>query len=137
MKLLKNQRGQLLIIYLTTLFAGGSTLALGVLATGKTIKEIEKSVKVHVVDEQRQQQTLALLEQWQDEGEVLQEEYKKQRESLLELLRVHDADQSAFRSKIDEILKIDQQTSNRMLDIQYGMREKMTPEEWSKVFAAG
>lgn len=48
------QRGQLLIIYLTTLFMSGS-IALGLLATGKSIKELNKSVKTHVVAPSRQQ----------------------------------------------------------------------------------
>ena len=67
---MKKQRGQLLIIYLTTLFIGGSSVALGVLATGQSIKQIEKNVKTHVLDPSKQQQSLALLKQWKDEGKA-------------------------------------------------------------------
>jgi len=134
MKSLRKQSGQLLIIYLTTLFVGGSTLTLGVLATGQPVKELEKSVKAHVVDKERQQQALLLLGQWQDEGKALKKEYQKQRDSLLELLKQHDADRLAFESAVDKILKMDQKTSTRMLDIQYGLRDTLTQEEWSKVF---
>jgi hypothetical protein len=134
MKSLRKQSGQLLIIYLTTLFVGGSTLTLGVLATGQPVKELEKNVKAHVVDKERQQQALLLLGQWQDEGKALKKEYQKQRDSLLELLKQHDADRLAFESAVDKILKMDQKTSTRMLDIQYGLRDTLTQEEWSKVF---
>lgn len=135
MKLFRKQRGQLLIIYLTTLFAGGSTLALGMLATGKTIKEFEKSVKSHVQDDSRQKKSLELLEQWEDEGKALKKEYKEQRETLLDLVKEHDSEKSAFNSVINEILTMDQQTSKRLLDIQYEMREHITAEEWGIIFS--
>jgi len=132
----KKQRGQLLIIYLTTLFVGGSSVALGVLATGMSIKEIEKSVKSHVQDESRQKISLELLEQWEDEGKTLKKEYKEQRETLLDLIKKHDSEKSAFNSTINKILTMDQQTTKRLLDIQYELRQNMTAEEWSKVFKA-
>ena len=135
MKSLKKQRGQLLIIYLTTMFIGGSSVALGVLATGNTINDIEKGVKTHVLDTTRQKQSLALLEQWEDEGKAQKEKYKEQREILLSLIKKHDTDNAAFKRAIDEILTMDQQTSKQLLDIQYNLRKSMTPKEWAKVFS--
>lgn len=129
------QHGQILIIYLTTMFAGGSSVALGVIATGMTINDIEKSVKTYVQDQSRQQQSLVLLEQWEDEGKALKKIYKKQRETLLDLIKKHDADKAAFDTVINEILTMDQQTSRRLLDIQYDLRQNLTAEEWSKVFS--
>lgn len=135
MKTVIRQRGQVLIIYLTTLFVGGSSLALGLVATGKSLKEIEKSVKVHVQDVSRQQQSLLLLEQWEKEGKALRKEYQKQRETILGLIKKHDAEKSAFKSTIDKMLNMDQQTSKRLLDIQYDLRKNMTAGEWGNVFS--
>ena len=129
------QQGQVLIIYLTTMFVGGSSVALGVVATGMAIKDIEKSVKTHVQDQSRQQQSLALLEQWEDEGKALKKEYKKQRETLMDLVKNHEADKAAFDAVISEILTMDQQVSKRLLDIQYDLRQSITAEEWAKVFS--
>lgn len=127
------QQGQVLIIFLTTLFVGGSSVALGVIATGKTLKEFEKGVETHVQDEARQQQVLELLEQWEDEGKALKKEYKKQRESLLDLFKNHSAATAEFDSVINELVTMDQQTTERMLDILYELRQQMTAEEWAKV----
>ena len=131
------QRGQILIIYLTTMFVGGSSVALGVLATGKTIKELEKGVKVHVLDSTKQQQSLALLERWEDEGKALKKEYKEQRKVLVGLIKKYDTNMSYFTAKSNELLEMDQRAANRLLDIQYDLRKNMTREEWNKVFSGG
>ena len=130
-----NQRGQILIIFLTALFVGGSSLALGVVATGKDLKEINKSVKVHVQEPSRQQKSLVLLEQWKDEAKERKKDYKKQRKALVELFMNHDADKAAFKPTMDELLDFDNRASERLLDIQYGLRKNMTREEWDKVFS--
>lgn len=135
MNIFNRQRGQILIIYLTTLFIGGSSVALGVLATGNTIDDIEKGVKTHVLDTTRQKQSLALLEQREDEGKVQKEKYKEQRETLLSLIKKHDTDKTAFKHAINEILTMDQQTSKRLLDIQYSLRDNLTPKEWQEIFS--
>ena len=135
MKGLKKQSGQLLIIYLTTLFIGGSSVALGVLATGNSINDIEKGVKTHVLDTTRQKQSLALLEQWENKGKAQKKKYKKQRETLLSIIKEHDTDKAAFKRVINEILTMDKQTSKQLLDIQYNLRKNMTSKEWAKIFS--
>ena len=135
MKNFKKQRGQLLIIYLTTLFIGGSSVALGVLATGKPIKQIEKDIKTHVLDSSKQQQSLVLLRQWKDEGKVQKKKYKAQRKELLSLIKKHDSNKASFKLIIDDILKVDQQSSKRLLDIQYELRDNITEKEWKKIFS--
>ena len=130
------QSGQILIIYLTTLFVGGSSVVLGTLATGKPIKEIEKSIKTHITEPSRQQQLLTLLKQWKVEGKQQQKLYSKQRKTLLGLIKNHAADTSAFKSKTVELLDMDKRTAKRLLDIQYGLRENMTREEWDKIFSS-
>lgn len=127
------QRGQLLIIYLTTLFMSGS-IALGLLATGKSIKELNKSVKTHVVAPSRQQKSLTLLKQWKDEGEIQKKAYKKQRESLLDLIKKHDVNNAAFKATINSMIKMDKENTKRLLDIQYGLRQHIKPGEWNKIF---
>ena len=128
------QRGQILIIYLTSLFIGGSSLAVGMLATGKTIKDLEKGVKSHVTEPERQEKALSLLEQWGKEGKQLQKTYKAQRETLLDLIKQYDAEKSSFQSSIREAVTTDSSTSKRLLDIQYALRENMTKKEWDRVF---
>ncbi|MCK5386265.1 MAG: hypothetical protein KAJ39_03705 [Gammaproteobacteria bacterium] len=127
------QRGQLLIIYLTTLFMSGS-IALGLLATGKSIKELNKSVKTHVVAPSRQQKSLTLLKQWKDEGEIQKKAYKKQRETLLDLIKKHDVNNAAFKAAINSMIKMDKENTKRLLDIQYGLRQHIKPGEWNKIF---
>lgn len=135
MNIFHKQRGQILIIYLTTLFLGGSSLTLGVLATGKSLKDLEKDVKTNVLDPARQQQSLALLEQWKDEGKAIKKEYKEQRKTLTGLIKKYDTNESGFTSTINELLEMDKRVGKRLLDIQYNLRETMTREEWSKVFS--
>ena len=127
------QRGQLLIIYLTTLFMSGS-IALGLLATGKSIKELNKSVKTHVVAPSRQQKSLTLLKQWKDEGQIQKKAYKKQRETLLDLIKKHDVNNAAFKATINSMIKMDKENTKRLLDIQYGLRQHIKPGEWNKIF---
>ena len=127
------QRGQLLIIYLTTLFMSGS-IALGFLATGKSIKELNKSVKTHVVAPSRQQKSLTLLKQWKDEGQIQKKAYKKQRETLLDLIKKHDVNNAAFKATINSMIKMDKENTKRLLDIQYGLRQHIKPGEWNKIF---
>ena len=131
------QRGQILIIYLSTLFVGGASLAVGVLATGSPIKDIQKNVKIHVSDKARQESTLALLEQWEDQAKEQKKVYKQQRETLLDLIKAHDSDKTEFNSTINDILAVDEDTSRRVLDIQYELRQHMTADEWAKVFESG
>lgn len=130
-----DQRGQALIILMATLFWGGSSLALGVATTGMTLKEIEKRVKTYVEDTSKQQQSLALLKQWKKEGKAVVKQYNKNRIVLLKQMNRHDADREELESAAKEILDMDQQTSNRILDIQYSLRENMTKAEWEKVFS--
>lgn len=127
------QRGQLLIIYLTTLFMSGS-IALGLLATGKSIKELNESVKTHVVAPSRQQKSLTLLKQWKDEGEIQKKAYKKQRGTLLDLIKKHDVNNAAFKAAINSMIKMDKENTKRLLDIQYGLRQHIKPGEWNKIF---
>lgn len=130
-----NQRGQALIILVTTLFLGGSSLALGVAATGKNLKEIEKSVKLHVQDTEKQQQSLNLIKQWKKEGKAVVKQYNKKRIALLKQLNKHDANRADLESAASELLELDQQTAKRILDIQYSLRENTTKQEWESIFS--
>lgn len=135
MKNIFKQRGQILIIYLTTLFVGGSSLALGILATGKPIKELEKGVKAHVLDSDRQIQSLALLDKWNDQGESLRQEYQQQRERLLDLIKDHDAKLSSFETEMKQLLAMDESTATTLLDIQYELRNSLTRSEWKNIMS--
>jgi len=130
-----NQRGQALIILVTTLFLGGSSLALGVATTGKTLKEIEKSIKLHVQDTAKQQQSLSLIKQWKKEGKAVLKQYNKKRLALLKQLNRHDASRADLESATRDLLDLDQQTSERILDIKFSLRKNMTKQEWESVFA--
>ncbi len=135
MTLSKYQRGQILIIYLSTLFVGGSTIALGLLSTGKPLDDLVKNVKVRVSDNERQQQVLDLLEQWKDEGKEKQKVYREQREQLLDLVKDHAATRVQFDNQLEQLLAMDTAAAKRLLDIQYGLRENLTETEWNKILA--
>lgn len=135
MKQFSSQYGQVLIIYLTTLFVGGSSLALGIVATGKSINDLEKSVTVHVLDMERQNRALALLEEWNDEGKSLRKAYTSQRERLFSLIKDHNTSESAFNKEMNQLLAMDKSASDRLLDIQYRLRNNMTSSEWDRVMS--
>lgn len=130
-----NQRGQVLIILVTTLFLGGSSLALGVAATGKNLKEIEKSIKLKVQDIEKQQQSLNLIKQWKKEGKVVVKQYNKRRVVLLKQLNRHDANRTDLETAARALLDLDHQASKRILDVQFSLRENMTKQEWENVFS--
>jgi DNA-binding transcriptional MerR regulator len=130
-----NQRGQVLIILMTSLFLGGSSLALGVATTGMTLKDIEKSIKIHVQDTSKQQQSLALLKQWKKEGKTLNKQFNKKRVNLLKLMNLHGANRADLELATKEILDIDQQASKRILDINFELRGTMTKQEWESIFS--
>ena len=134
MRLKELQRGQVLIIYLSTLFIGGSSLALGMVATGKSIKDLEKAVQQHVSDAAKQNNALELLQQWSKEGKARRDDYKDQRKALISIIEKYDADQTDFKNRITELLEMDNQTAARLLDIQYQLRDNLTAQEWQKVF---
>ncbi len=129
------QRGQILIIYLTSLFVGGSSLALGVLSTGKSLDELVESVEAHVATADRQQTVLKLLDRWQTEGEQQQEAYRDRRERLLELIEDHAASRAQFDDEIDRLLAMDAANTKRLLDIQDSLRKDLNEAEWKLVFA--
>lgn len=136
--MLTRQYGQLLIIYLTTLFiSGGASLAIGRLATGMTLKDLAKQIKLHVSDPARQQSSKAVLKQWKAEGNALKKEYKEQRETLLDLIKNHGATKSEYDTVINDILTKDQQYSERFLDIQFELRKHIEADEWKNIFASG
>ena len=132
----RRQYGQVLIIYLTTLFIGGSSLVLGVVATGKDTNELEKAVKITVTDSERQSKALGLLSQWEKQGKVVNEQYMKQRKHLAKLIQDHGSKRKQFNSARDEILVMDKNTSKQLLDIQYALRKTMTHKEWDGIFSA-
>jgi hypothetical protein len=131
----RSQYGQVLIIYLTTLFIGGSSLVLGMVATGKSTKELEKGVKATITDPGRQKHVLDLLEQWEDQGESVHKEYVIKRKALANLITHYGSKKQQFNSIRDELLVMDDQTSKQLLDIQYSLRKAMTRKEWDAVFA--
>ena len=129
------QKGQILIIYLTTLFVGGSSLALGIFSTGKPLDDLIKDVKVHVTDSERQLKALELLNQWNEEGEEKQKVYREQRERLLDLVKDHASTRAQFDAEIEQLLVMDAENAKRLLDIQYALRNSMTESEWNQVLA--
>ncbi len=133
MKALSRQRGQLLIIYLSTLFIGGSSLALGLLSTGKPLDDLVEAIETMVPAGDRQTRTLRLLDQWGEEGEARQEDYQQQRERLLELLEDHATSRTQFESEIELLLETDKSTASLLLDIQYELRENLTAAEWQQL----
>ena len=135
MKSLSRQRGQLLIIYLSTLFVGGSSLALGILSTGKPMDDLVEAVETMVPAGDRQARTLQLLDQWGEEGEARQSIYREQRERLLELLQDHAASRAQFLAEIDRLLETDSSTATQLLDMQYQLRENLTESEWQQVMS--
>ena len=130
------QSGQILIIYLTTLFVGGSSLAVGVIAAGKSIDDLMKSAEVVIADSDREKQAMDLFNQWQEEGKSIKEDYSGQRERLLSLIKDHSAKKESFETEIEQLLAFDQSASQRILDIQYELRKTMTKSEWDKVMSS-
>ena len=130
-----NQRGQTLIIIMTALFLGGSSLALGVATTGKTLKEIEKSIKSDVRDETNKQISLALVKQWKKEGKAVRKQFNVQRKDLLKMLNNHNSRETDLVAAVNEILELDRQSSERVLDLHYELRKSMTKQEWESVFS--
>jgi hypothetical protein len=136
MQTFTRQYGQVLIIFLTTLFiGGGASLAVGQLLTGMTLKDLERQITLHVSDPARQKSSLILLEQWKDEGKALQKEYKEQRDKLLDLLEKHDARQSEFDAAIYDTISKGRLESQRFLDIQFELRQHINADEWNKIFS--
>jgi hypothetical protein len=101
-----------------------------------TLKDLERQITLHVSDPARQKSSLALLEQWKNEGKALKKEYKEQRDKLLDLLEKHDARQSEFDAVINDTLSKDRLESQRFLDIQFELRQYINAGEWNKIFAA-
>lgn len=130
------QYGQVLIIYLTTLFIGGSSLVLGVVATGKDTNELEKSVKATITDAGHRSEALELLSQWEKQGKVVNEQYMNQRKHLAALIQDYSSKKRQFNSARDGILLMDKTTSKQLLDIQYALRKTMTRKEWDNIFSA-
>ena len=129
------QGGQILIIYLTTLFVGGSSLALGIVASGKPLADLENAVEVHVTDDERRRNALDLLEQWEEEGEDRRNVYRDQRERLLDLVKNHASTRDQFDFELSQLLAADEASSRSLLDIQYALRDSMTEAEWTRVMA--
>jgi len=134
MGLIRNQSGQILVILATTLLFGGATVAVGVMTTGQTAKEITKKIKNLEMDEDRQDEALRLIKQWKKDGKAFWKADQKNMKKLFKLMKKYET----TPGELDELVAAQDRNADEndriLLDNRFALKEQMTKEQWDAVF---
>lgn len=129
------RRGQVLIILVGSMFLmGGSSLAAGVLLSGKTISQIDKAIDQHVKDKARCKQAKSVVEAWKKDTEADIKATEKQQEELIKLMVPHDTTRAQLDARLEDLDVAVGAGVKQALARRDDLRAILTAEEWRAVF---
>jgi len=129
------RRGQVLIILVGSMFLmGGSSLAVGILFSGKTTSQIDKAIDQHVKDEARRKQAKSVVEAWKKDTEADINATEKHQEELIKLMVPHDTTRAQLDARVEDLDVAVGAGVKRVLARRDDLRGILTAEEWRAVF---
>ena len=136
MNAIRKQRGQVLVILVGALFLGGAGLAAGVMASGDSLKKMEKSIKSLQLDDVREDRALDVLKRWKKAAKPVHKAHSKTRDVLMDLL----GDQYTSAEALAEVFS-EQADHTNSAEVQVAafreeLRAILNKSEWDRVFAA-
>jgi hypothetical protein len=125
------QRGQILIILFGSMFLGGAA-SVTTFVEGSSTKDVKKAIKNIVPDEDRKDEIISLIKQWDKQKKKTRKQVKKEQKALLNILTSHDGSRQAMQQAAVILNESIDNEDKDFLDLKYRMREKMTKEEWEQ-----
>lgn len=136
MNTFRKQRGQVLVILVGALFLGGAGLAAGVMASGDSLKKMEKSIKALHLDDEREDRALDVIKRWKKAAKPVHKAHSKTRDVLMDLL----GDQHASAEALAEVFSQQADRTNsaevQVAAFREELRGILSKSEWDRVFAA-
>jgi hypothetical protein len=93
-------------------------------------------IKKDVVDEARQKQALAIVDQMKAATEAYAQRRDKSIDSLNGVLAKRTTSSSAIVSAAQPLITDDSATAEKLLDLRFQLKAVLTESEWAKVFHA-
>lgn len=136
MNAIRKQRGQVLVILVGALFLGGAGLAAGVMASGDSLKKLEKSVKSLNLDDAREDQALDVLKRWKKAAKPVHKAHSKTGGVLMDLLEDQYTSAEALAEVFSEQADLTAGAEVQVVAFRDELRAILSISEWGRVFAA-
>jgi len=115
------------IALIMMLFGGGGTLE-------HYLLDIKKPAKAAVESKQTVNESVDLSKELGKELKELNEDITKLKGNFLDLHANYDATSADFKAIVDQMINLREEGQQNILDTRSAMKERMTKEEWTKVF---
>ena len=136
MNTLRKQRGQVLVILVGALFLGGAGMAAGVMASGDSLKQIEKSIKSLKLDDAREDQALDVLKRWKKAAKPVHKAHSKTSDELMDLLKDQYTSAEALAEVFTEQAERTASAEVQVVAFRDELRSILSEAEWNRVFPA-
>jgi len=93
-------------------------------------------IKKYVVDETRQKQALALVDQMKTQSTGYLQRREKLTEGLAQLAAKRATPMSEIENAAQPLIADDRATAEKLLDLRFQLKSVLTADEWSQVFPA-
>jgi len=130
----RQQRGQVLIILAATLFLGGSSVALGTLATGESIDAIKSKIRNVVKDPEKSRAAQAAVERWRDGARDYFKVSNADHEAIVALVKRRDATRAEFDAVNNRMDERDARVVMEFIATRESLKKQLTREEWAALF---
>lgn len=137
MRRFTKQRGQVLIILVSTLFLAGSAgtaSKAGWIAMGMTVDTLNERIEKAVFDPDRREKVIELTNIWKDEADAFFVAHNERKKKLLDLIVRHDATPEEFRNLTADFDEQFLAMDRIVLESRAALRDFMSRSEWETVF---
>ena len=135
MKRLLNQRGQVLVILVSTLFLGGAAATITTFMEGLSAKDMKKAAKKEIADDSRKDALLELIDAWNKEKKKYDKEIAKGRKRLIKIIERYDGTREDLQREAAKLKEVIRKSDQSYLDLRFDTKKKITRDEWSAIFA--
>ena len=115
----------LLLLY----FSGGAGFS------GFLPENFDDRVEDQILDTERQEQILDIIEQMETETQVYSEWLDSKSGDISDLYHEYHTTRNDYRNMLDEILNNRRETQKKVIEHFYKMKDLITPDEWEPLFA--
>lgn len=133
MKQRRQQRGQIMLIILGSLFLG-SGAATGTFATGQSTQSLRKAVGQLALPTARRDEVLGLFDRWEAVSGEAVGDFEDYGQALLKLLREQTASPAEFHELMERQRVSARDAEDRLLPLRDEFRAALTRSEWDRLF---
>jgi hypothetical protein len=126
------QRGQIMLIFLGTLFLGSGVVT-GVFTSGKSIKSIRQEARAMHLESDRRERVLTILDAWEEMAEPAGQSYVKFGKELVDLVRKQSTTQAEFQTLLDQERAELQHNQDMLLPLRDELRATLSEDEWNRL----